>query len=85
MQKLDFSWIALRYKSRLRERGQVVGGALLLWETRLVRSVWENLAATHCLAFQGIAEESRAEHGGRVEQGRVGRAWETAWESRAKK
>ena len=78
MQKLDFRWIALRYKSRLLETGQVLGGALLLWETRMVRSVWENLAATHCLASQGIAEESRAGHGGRVEQGRMGRAWQTA-------
>ena len=65
----------------------MVSGALLLWETRLVRSVWENLGATHCLASQGIAEESRTteQHGGREEQGRMGRAWQTAWESRAKK
>ena len=44
----------------------MVSGALLLWETRLVRSVWENLDATHCLASQGIAEKSMEEEKSRV-------------------
>ena len=38
-----------------------------------------------CNPLLGISRYCRKEHGGRVEQGRMGRAWQTAWERRAKK
>ena len=66
------SWIALRYKSRLLETGQMVGGK---WCSAAVgdEAGAVCLGEPGCNPLLGISRHCRKEHGGRVEQGRMGK------------